>query len=152
MTKRFGSSRKRTVALMVLLTGYGPAFANDYPTLERVDAVLTCMALKGGQTIDNLYACACEIDAISGRMTFDEYSEARTYEQYARMPADKGALFRDSDEGRALKDKLTQVRTEAEKQCFMSGQVRAAKVTDKTKIIEGDASQTAKPAVPESGN
>lgn len=126
------------------------ASANDYPTLERVDAVLTCMALKGGQNIENLYACSCELDNIAEQMNFAEYSEARTYEQYARMPADKGALFRDSDQGAQLKARLEEVRATAERDCLAAaGQVRAAKKTERTVVTEDDATAAAAPPPPE---
>ncbi|MGR8921563.1 MAG: hypothetical protein ACU85V_18260, partial [Gammaproteobacteria bacterium] len=62
--------------------------ANDYPTLERVDHVLTCMKAHGGQTVDNLYACSCEIDVIAQQVNFDDFTEARTFEIYKRMPGE----------------------------------------------------------------
>ena len=58
------------------------AQANDFPTLDRVDSVLTCMKENGGQTIDNLQRCSCQIDIIAQTVNFDEYTEARTYEVY----------------------------------------------------------------------
>ncbi|MFT4564696.1 MAG: hypothetical protein ACI9BW_004466 [Gammaproteobacteria bacterium] len=97
----------------------GIANANDYPTLERVDYVLTCMRLAGGQTMDNLYACSCEIDVIAQSVKFDDFTAARTYEVYARMPGEKGGLFRDSPEGDGLKDRLGTARQEAKKRCFI---------------------------------
>lgn len=140
---------RTTIIATLLAAAPAVASANDYPTLERVDAVLTCMALKGGQTIENLYSCACEIDEIAKQMNFEEYTEARTYEQYARMPADKGALFRDSEQGAVLKARLEEVRTSAEKVCFRGEDVRTVKRTDKTQVTEDDATANAFPAVPE---
>lgn len=133
-----------------LFTAPMAATANDYPTLERVDAVLTCMALKGGQTIENLYSCACEIDRIAEQMTLAEYNEARTYEQYARMPAEKGALFRDSDQGALLKARIENVRAEATNACLTeAGRVKTVGRTDKTRVIEDNATAAALPAIPQ---
>lgn len=95
------------------------ANANDYPTLERVDYVLTCMRLAGGQTIDNLYACSCEIDVIAQRVGIDDFTAARTYEIYKRMPGEKGGLFRESPEGDVLRERLREARQEAKKRCFI---------------------------------
>jgi len=95
------------------------ASANDYPTLERVDHVLTCMRLAGGQTVDNLYACSCEIDVIAQSVTFGDFTEARTYEIYKRMPGEKGGLFRESDQGSVITKKLRQARADAKKRCFI---------------------------------
>ena len=106
--------------LPVLLMGY-VAYANDYPTVERVDHVLTCMRLAGGQTIDNLYSCSCEIDAIAEVVDFDDFSEARTFESNRRMPGEKGGLFRDSQRGDEVVGKLQSAREDAKKRCFIRG-------------------------------
>ncbi|MGE0486834.1 MAG: hypothetical protein AB7Q81_21960 [Gammaproteobacteria bacterium] len=93
--------------------------ANEYPTLERVDHVLTCMRLHGGQNVDNLYACSCEIDVIAQQVEFDDFTEARTYEIYEKMPGEKGGLFRDSDRGEEIRAKLEAAREDARKRCFI---------------------------------
>lgn len=101
------------------------AQANDYPTLERVDHVLTCMRAHGGQTVDNLYACACEIDVIAQQISFDDFTEARTFEIYKRMPGEKGGLFRDSDRAGEIVSQLEAARADAAKRCFI-GKKKAA--------------------------
>jgi len=95
------------------------AGANDYPTLERVDHVLTCMRLAGGQTVDNLYACSCEIDVIAQAVDFEDFTEARTYEIYKRMPGEKGGLFRESERSDEIVAKLEAARADAKKRCFI---------------------------------
>lgn len=95
------------------------ASANEYPTLERVDHVLTCMKREGGQTVENLYACSCEIDVIAQQMSFDDFSEARTYEIYKRMPGEKGGLFRDNERGEEITAQLEKARKDAKKRCFV---------------------------------
>jgi len=104
------------------------ANANDYPTLERVDYVLTCMRSAGGQTIDNLYACSCEIDQIAQKIEFNDFTAARTYEIYQRMPGEKGGLFRESPDGDELRERLDEARQEAKKRCFIG--VRRKQNTD----------------------
>ena len=96
-----------------------PVSANDYPTLERVDHVLTCMRLAGGQTMDNLYACSCEIDVIAQTVDFEDFTEARTFEMYKRMPGEKGGLFRESARADELVAKLETARADARKRCFI---------------------------------
>jgi len=117
----------QAIALMAAATG---AAANDYPTLERVDHVLTCMRAAGGQTVDNLYACACEIDVIAQQVSFDDFSEARTFEIYKRMPGEKGGLFRDSDRAEEIVSRLEAARADAKKRCFIGGR-KAARPTGK---------------------
>ena len=113
----------RGLVLMAVLQATGvQAQDNNYPTLERVDHVLTCMRLNGGQTVDNLYACACEVDIIAQQLSFDEFTEARTFEIYQRMPGEKGALFRDNERTKKVVAQLEQARTEASKRCFIGRQ------------------------------
>ena len=97
--------------------------ANDYPTLDRVDSVLTCMKENGGQTIDNLQRCSCQIDVLAQTVNFDEYTEARTYEVYKQMPGEKGSLFRETDRAKELNKRITDARADARKRCFV-GAVR----------------------------
>lgn len=104
-------------ACLALLAG--PGLANDFPTLERVDHVLTCMKRHGGQTLDNLYACSCEIDAIAASMRHDEFEEASTFRSLRGMPGERGGAFRESTHGRALMGRLEQAEKSAEKACFL---------------------------------
>ena len=110
------------VLISVLLATGAQAQDNNYPTLERVDHVLTCMRTNGGQTVDNLYACACEVDIIAQQLSFDEFTEARTFEIYQRMPGEKGGLFRDNERAKKVVARLEQARTDASKRCFIGPQ------------------------------
>ena len=102
------------------------ANANNYPTMDRVDHVMTCMKENGGQTIDNLQRCSCQIDVIMQTVSYDEFNEGRTYEIYKQMPGEKGGLFRDSERGKELVKKLADARADARKRCFV-GAVRQTK-------------------------
>lgn len=110
---------KGLVLIALLFAPNVHAQDNNYPTLERVDQVLTCMRSNGGQTIDNLYACACEVDIIAQQVSFDEFTEARTFEIYKRMPGEKGSLFRDNERARKIVAQLEQARADARKRCFI---------------------------------
>lgn len=114
------------IAVAFALVAVPPVHADDYPTLERVDHVLRCMKREGGQTIDNLYACSCEIDAIAQQMSFEEFTEALTFEEYRRMPGEKGGMFRDSERGERLIAALEKAREEARKRCFVGRPPRAS--------------------------
>lgn len=108
-----------------------PAVAHDYPTMDRVDHVLTCMKQNGGQNVDNLYRCACEIDVIAQQLSMDEFNAARTYEIYRNMPGEKGGLFRESEDGEAAVGKLAAARKEAQKRCFVGAKRQTQVLTEK---------------------
>ena len=119
------------IALLSTLFMSNSLYANDYPTLERVDHVLTCMRLAGGQTVDNLYSCSCEVDVIAQQVAFDDFVEARTYEIYKRMPGEKGGLFRESDRGDDIVSRLAKAREDAQKRCFIGKNRKSA-----TKVVK----------------
>ncbi len=123
---------KRLIALAFALAATPTVWANDYPTLERVDHVMTCMRGHGGQTVDNLYACSCEIDVIAQQVSFDDFTEARTFEIYKRMPGEKGGLFRDSERADEIVAKLDKARADANKRCFIGMKKSAAEATQKS--------------------
>jgi hypothetical protein len=107
---------QRWIVLFFLATP-AVAGADAYPTTEIVKFVVTCMAESGGQTDENLYTCACRFDSINSKFTFEEYDAAVTYERYRDLPGKQGGLFRDSEEGDALKVRLKKAREEAAAQC-----------------------------------
>ncbi len=119
---------KWSLNLVVVLSSMS-ALASEYPTLETVDYVMTCMRLNGGQSVDNLYHCSCEIDVIARQLSFEDFNEARTFEIYKRMPGEKGGLFRESARADAIVAKLEAARADAKKRCFV-GVKRRAKSTD----------------------
>lgn len=93
--------------------------ANDFPTLDRVDQVLTCMRQHGGQTVDNLYACSCAIDTIASFLPYQQWLEATTFRAFKAMPGEKGGLFRESPVGSKDVKRLEQAEKEAQRRCFL---------------------------------
>ena len=93
--------------------------ANDFPTLDRVDQVLTCMKGHGGQTLDNLYACSCVVDAIAAALSYDDFVEATTFRGFKSMPGEQGGLFRESARGRKLVQRLEEAEERAARSCFV---------------------------------
>ena len=106
------------IFLFYAVVGSG-VLANDFPTLDRVSNILTCMKKHGGQSLDNLYSCSCAIDAIADQMSFSEWEEATIYSAYRRMPGEKGGVFRGSEKGEEVTANLREVEAKAEKRCFI---------------------------------
>ena len=92
---------------------------NDYPTRDRVDYVLECVAKHGGLTYINQYACGCKIDKIAEKLSFAEYESARTFVQMQKTPGENGAPFRDPKQSKDLRSKLKEADEAAEKACFV---------------------------------
>ncbi|PPD22423.1 MAG: hypothetical protein CTY22_06060 [Methylomonas sp.] len=92
---------------------------HDYPTRERVEYVLECIAKHGGLNFVNQYACGCKIDKIAEQLTFEEFEAARTFSQMQKTPGEAGAAFRDPKHAKDLKASLKEVEAAAEKACFV---------------------------------
>ncbi|WP_415880195.1 hypothetical protein [Methylomonas sp. TEB] len=130
MTKSFFA----TLAVVTLLSGCAAtqenskpdaaagepaALVNDYPTRDRVEYVLECVAKHGGLTYISQYACGCKIDKIAEKLSFEEYESAKTFTQMQKTPGEAGAAFRDPKQSKDLRTKLKDADAEAEKACFV---------------------------------
>ena len=123
--------KKTVISLAILLFGAMPSMAYEYPTDTTIHYVFECMAALGGQTDQNLYTCSCRYDSIREVVSFDDYSDGRTYERNKAMPGKKGGFFRDNERGEGLYNVLVKVREQAGEQCIVVTQVEMIKPTSK---------------------
>jgi hypothetical protein len=92
------------------------ASAHDYPTADRVEFVLECMQRNAGKQ-EFVYKCACVIDEIAQKYSYDDFVEAATAARYQSLGGERGGLFRDPPQTRELAKRYMQVRGEAMKRC-----------------------------------
>jgi hypothetical protein len=92
---------------------------NDFPTRDRVEYVLNCVAQHGGLTFVSQYACGCKIDKIAEKMSFADYEAARTFSLLKSTPGEAGGVFRDPKQSKDLRKQLKDAEAWAEKQCFV---------------------------------
>lgn len=93
---------------------------NDYPTRDRVEYVLNCVAQHGGLTYITQYACGCKIDKIAEKLTFSEFESAKTFTYLSKgQTGDAGAVFRDPAQSKDLRKRLKEAEASAEKSCFV---------------------------------
>jgi hypothetical protein len=93
--------------------------ANDFPTQARVEYVLGCMEIHGGQSYDTLYPCVCSIDKIASKLTYAQYTEAETFTVMFKTPGERGGAFRDAPGARDLVKGLKKAQEEAKSSCFV---------------------------------
>jgi hypothetical protein len=92
---------------------------NDYPTRDRVEYVLNCVAQHGGLTYITQYACGCKIDKIAEKLSFAEYEAAKTFSMLKSTPGEAGGVFRDPQQSKDLRKQLKEAEAYAEKSCFV---------------------------------
>ncbi len=95
-------------------------FVSDYPTRDRVEYVLNCVAQHGGLTYITQYACGCKIDKIAEKLNFAEYEAAKTFTYLAKgQTGDAAAAMRDPAQSKDLRKRLKDAEQTAEKSCFV---------------------------------
>ena len=92
---------------------------NDFPTRDRVEYVLNCVAQHGGLTYITQYACGCKIDKIAEKMTFAEFEAAKTFSYLRSTPGESGGVFRDPKQSKDLRSQLKEAEAYGEKNCFV---------------------------------
>ena len=92
---------------------------NDYPTRDRVEYVLNCVAQHGGLSYINQYACGCKIDKIAEKLSFNDYDTAKTFSYLKSTPGENGSAFRDPKNSKDLRKLLKESEEAAEKSCFV---------------------------------
>ena len=107
-------------ALILLLAATGTARAQDhnYPTSDRADYVIGCMAANGN-TREALLKCSCAIDTIARLMPYSHYEQAETALSLQRGGGVGGrvGLFRDPPQIKAVIEELRRAQAEANLQC-----------------------------------
>ena len=91
---------------------------NDYPTSERADYVIGCMAANGN-TREALLKCSCAIDTIAALMPYSHYERAETALslQLGGGVGGRVGLFRDPPQIKAVIEELRRAQAEANLQC-----------------------------------
>jgi len=106
-------------ALLLALASPAQAAPASYPTEALVDYVIGCMATNG-DTPEALRRCSCSIDAIAGKVAYDDYVQAETVlrMQQTLGGEDRSVMFRTSPWAVAMVDKVRNAQAEAEATCF----------------------------------
>jgi hypothetical protein len=95
-------------------------FVSDYPTRDRIEYVLNCVAQHGGLTYISQYACGCKIDKIAEKLSFAEYEAAKTFTYLTKgQTGDAAAAMRDPAQSKDLRKRLKDAEQDAEKNCFV---------------------------------
>jgi hypothetical protein len=94
-----------------------PATTNDYPTADRADYVIGCMAANGNSQ-EALMKCSCAIDSIAGVMPYKDYEEAKTALGLQVEGGPRMSIFAHTPQMQTLIQNLHQAQAEANIQCF----------------------------------
>ena len=90
---------------------------NDYPTADRADYVIGCMAANGN-TQEALMKCSCAVDTIAALMPYKDYEEAKTALSLQVEGGPRMTIFAHTPQMQTLIQNLHQAQAEANIQCF----------------------------------
>jgi hypothetical protein len=89
-----------------------------YPTSEKVDYVIGCMA-SNGQSHEMMQKCSCSIDLIEKAIPYDEYVQISTLLSLQQMSgAGRNAVYKSSSWSQKAVAKLRDVQADSTLRCF----------------------------------
>ena len=94
------------------------AYANDFPTTDRVEYVLECMKNHAGK-YEYLYKCSCAIDNVAKAVKYDEYVEISLAARPQMTGGERGSEFRDPEIVKTMAKKFRAIQGTADKACFV---------------------------------
>jgi hypothetical protein len=110
----------RLLPCLVLLGAAAGAHANDFPTVDRVLYVHECIDAHPGPHYEMVNKCACALDALAAKLSFEDYVEMSTAAKATSIGGERGGYIRDSQ---MLQDQIKRyrvIKAEAEKGCFLN--------------------------------
>jgi hypothetical protein len=105
-----------TTAIAADAPARADAPAHDYPTVARVEYVQECMNRAGAHQ-GTMYQCACAIDRIADKLSYDDFVEASTFAKYSTLPGEGGGIFRDTDEAKKKAKLFRTIESDAFRAC-----------------------------------
>ena len=94
--------------------------ANDFPTLERVQFVETCIRDHPDRSRQEMiYKCSCAVDAIAEEVSYAEYVDLATAFAAGQVAGERGAAIRESTQGRDLASRYRAIQGRAFKNCLI---------------------------------
>jgi hypothetical protein len=93
--------------------------AHDFPTVERVNYVESCMRDHPGPHYEMINKCSCVIDTIARDVTFDEYDTMNTATNAATIGGERGGVIRDVEVMQKEIRKFKTLQAAARKSCLL---------------------------------
>ena len=110
----------RPLLLIALLASWGSAFANDFPTVERVLYVQECIRANPGPHYEMINKCSCALDALATELKFDQYSTMITIANGMTIGGERGGAIRDTPSLAPELKRYRELQVKVKQGCFIN--------------------------------
>lgn len=101
-----------------------PAWANDFPTVDRVLYVQECMNGRPGPYYEMANKCSCALDALAREISFDDYVQISTAAKATSIGGERGSYIRDVEQLQAQARRYRELQAKAKSGCFLGADPR----------------------------
>jgi hypothetical protein len=95
------------------------AFANDFPTSERVLYVQECMRAHPGPHYEMVNKCSCALDHLASEVKFDDYVNMITIVNAVSIGGERGSEMRDNATLKPHIARYRALQSKVNKACFI---------------------------------
>lgn len=95
------------------------ASPNDYPTIDRVLFVQTCLREHPGPSFEMLNKCSCAVDALARQIKHEDYVELSTASNASTIGGERGAYLREVESVQVEVRKYRAAVKKAKEGCFI---------------------------------
>jgi hypothetical protein len=111
--------------LPALLAATGAAHAaNDFPTVDRVLYVQTCMKSHPGPSFEMTNKCSCALDALASQVKYDDYVTMITVTNAMSIGGERGGAIRDAPSLEPQVKRYRELQSKVEKGCFIGTEIK----------------------------
>ncbi len=116
--------RRKLLLLCALSMAGAGAFANDFPTMDRVLYVQECIRLHPGPQFEMIAKCSCALDAFASEVKYDDYVTISTVSKAMTIGGERGGAIRDAPSLAPLAKRYRELQLKSEKACFITPEAR----------------------------
>jgi len=100
------------------------AQAHDYPTVDRVLYVQSCLREHPGPNFEMIHKCSCTVDRIAEKLTYEQFVDLSTEANATTIGGERGAVIRENEGAQKDVRRFRTLTNEAKKSCFINLEAR----------------------------
>lgn len=110
--------RLRHGATLLCVLAAPAVLAHDYPTIDRVLYVQSCLRDHPGPSFEMLNKCSCVIDRLAEKLSYDEFVDLSTEANATTIGGERGAVLRENESVQKDVRRFRAMQADAKKSCL----------------------------------